>query len=140
VNVTPWMSTSTGAPGGPGHSQTRVVPRPGIRTRCVTTAGCSGVGVALSCGTGSTFPPNWSLGGRGLAPVNREIWPFRSPPADASRQGLDRAAAEIPACLLRADVPIASAVLILAIAFMSPSGRNARLKRISMNGLLQVRY
>jgi hypothetical protein len=59
--------------------------------------------------------------------VNREIWPFpRSSPIEARRRRLGRAAAVVPASLLLADVLIASAVLIIAIASMSASGRNAR--------------
>src|ERR1700730_16282803 len=44
VNVTPWISTSVSAALGPGHSHTRVVPRPGSSTRRVS-------GVAASQGT-----------------------------------------------------------------------------------------
>src|SRR5690348_4320371 len=41
VNVTPWMSMRTGAPGDPAHSHILVTPRPGSSTRRVRGAGGS---------------------------------------------------------------------------------------------------
>ena len=41
VKVTPWMSMSVSAPGGPAHSHTRVTPRPGSSTRRVSGAAAS---------------------------------------------------------------------------------------------------
>src|SRR5581483_9139605 len=41
VNVTPWMSMRTGAPGGPAHSHIRVAPRPGNSVKRVRGAGGS---------------------------------------------------------------------------------------------------